>query len=403
MKINIKRGADTIGGNAIELTADNGDRIILDIGMPLDAPDPTPDLMPDIRGITNKTDDLMGVLISHAHADHYGLGRYIDEKIPVYIGAAARRIMDAATDWGLPGTFKFKNTVELKKNTPVQIGAFRVTPYRVDHAAYESFAFLIEADGKRIFYSGDFRMHGRKRNYTQRLIKNPPKNIDVLLMEGSSLDRLNPDQYFETEADLENRFVKIFRDAPGLCLVHQSSQNIDRIVSVFRACLRTGRTLVLQPYTGRILQVLENPRIPNFSWRGIMKHKPVPKTKHEISFATMAQNPKKYVYIPGGKWIDEMTKQNMLNSDTTYIYSMWAGYRETTAKPTIDAMTNAGVTMDNVHTSGHADIPTLRAFVQALNPSRLVPIHTFNPDKFTELFGKYATTDVHPNNTEWTV
>lgn len=403
MQINIKRGADTIGGNAIEVTANNGDRIILDLGMPLDAPDVTPELVPDIRGIMDKTDDLRGILISHAHADHYGLGKFIDEKIPVYIGGAAQRIIAAAADWGLPNTFKFKNTVEIHADTPFHIGAFHITPYPVDHAAFESFAFLIQADGQSLFYTGDFRMHGRTKWRTAKLIKNPPKDVDVLLMEGSSLDRLNPDQHFETERDLEDRFVTQFRTAPGLCLVHQSSQNIDRLVSVYRACKRSGRTLVLQPYTGRILQVLQHKSIPNFSWQGVKKLCHNPTRHYEISTADMAANPKKYVYIPGGRWIEELTSHNLMNGDTTYIYSMWGGYRETTAKPIIDAVTAAGLIMDSIHTSGHADIPTLRALVASMRPKRLVPIHTFSPDKFAELFGEYAKTEIHPNNTQWSV
>ena len=47
---------------------------------------------------------------------------------------------------------------------------FKVTAYNVDHSAYDSLAFVIEAEGKRLLYSGDLRMHGRKPGMAKRLI-----------------------------------------------------------------------------------------------------------------------------------------------------------------------------------------------------------------------------------------
>lgn len=58
MKASIKRGANQIGGSAVELTANSGERLIIDLGLPLDAEENTADLLPDIKGLKNKTDDL---------------------------------------------------------------------------------------------------------------------------------------------------------------------------------------------------------------------------------------------------------------------------------------------------------------------------------------------------------
>ncbi len=72
---------------------------------------------------------------------------------------------------------------DLADRQPVTIGPFRITPYVVDHSAYDAYALLIEADGRRLFYSGDFRMHGRKSRTMERLLAKPPEAIDALLME----------------------------------------------------------------------------------------------------------------------------------------------------------------------------------------------------------------------------
>lgn len=407
VKINIRRGAKEIGGSAVEIIAPSGERIVLDIGMPLDAPENRPDLLPDIRGLRKKTDDLLGIFISHAHMDHYGLGKWIDPEIPVYIGAAANRIIKAQDEYlkkaGIEISFAFANPVEIKKSTQYTVGPFTVTPYPVDHAAYESFAFLIEVGGKRIFYSGDFRKHGRTSYKTQDIIKNPPKNIDVLLMEGSSLQRLNPDQRFKSEAELETEFVSIFKDTPGLAMVHQSSQNIDRLVTVFRAAKKSGRTLVMVSYTGFILMSIGNDSLPNFTWSDVKKLTYKATRHHEITPTDIAAQPNKYVYLIGSGMLPELETAGLLTPDDAYIYSMWEGYREDFAKPVIKKMQDKNVSMYQIHTSGHADIPTLREFVSAIKPTRLVPIHTFYPEQFKELFSEYTTVELHPDNQEFEV
>ena len=74
MKACIRRGANQIGGSAVEIIADNQQRLIIDIGLPLDAEENTQDLLPQIDGLKHKTPDLLGILISHPHQDHYSLG-----------------------------------------------------------------------------------------------------------------------------------------------------------------------------------------------------------------------------------------------------------------------------------------------------------------------------------------
>lgn len=83
-----------------------------------------------------------------------------------------------------------------------------------------------------------------------------------MLMEGSSFGRLDPTHVFPEESLVEQRFVDRFRDADGLALVAASAQNIDRIVSLYRACKRTGRTLIIDLYSAEILRATGNPKIP---------------------------------------------------------------------------------------------------------------------------------------------
>jgi ribonuclease J len=46
----------------------------------------------------------------------------------------------------------------------------------------------------------------------------------------------------------------------------------------------------------------------------------------------------------------------------------------------------AGVPLVHVHTSGHASVPDLQRFADAMAPRRLVPVHSEAGDRFSELF-----------------
>jgi ribonuclease J len=128
-----------------------------------------------------------------------------------------------------------------------------VTPFLIDHSAFDAYMVLVEVNGKRIFYSGDFRTHGRKSVLTKRLMAAPPRNIDVLLMEGTNL---GSDKSCATEDDLERDFVNPFRTTAGRVFVAWSGQNIDRTVTLYRACRKARRTLVIDLYTAEVLEAV---------------------------------------------------------------------------------------------------------------------------------------------------
>jgi ribonuclease J len=71
----------------------------------------------------------------------------------------------------------------------------------------------------------------------------------------------------------------------------------------------------------------------------------------------------------------------------TLIYSQWSGYKkEEKTKNFIDSLAAQGVTVKDIHTSGHADLAGLKQMVKTLQPKNLVPIHTFEGDEYEKLF-----------------
>lgn len=80
MKYSIHGGKDEIGGNCIELEA-GSKRLILDMGIPLMAENHAQIPLPPIVGLDKPSDDLLGVIVTHPHLDHYGLLHRIGEHI----------------------------------------------------------------------------------------------------------------------------------------------------------------------------------------------------------------------------------------------------------------------------------------------------------------------------------
>lgn len=113
-----------------------------------------------------------------------------------------------------------------------------------------------------LFYSGDFRGHGRKRKLFEAMVANPPGDIDVLLMEGTTIGRTGTDEGFATEDDLECAFAQAFRETKGLHFVWTASQNIDRLVMIFRTAKQTGRVLLIDLYTAVVLEATGRDSIP---------------------------------------------------------------------------------------------------------------------------------------------
>ena len=257
MKIIIHRGSHQVGGTCVELSYRDS-TILLDVGLPLDYDfndDPKSHLpQPLFDKLRTDKKNVDAVILSHAHLDHYGLAGILPEGIPVYCGSATAELINMSAQIN-PDKIQPLKLQTFKAWETTQIGSFSVIPYLMDHSAFDAYGFLISAGGKNLFYTGDFRGHGRKAKLLDRLIQNPPR-VDALLMEGTLVGN-RIDEPTITELDLEEEFVRVIEETLGIVLVTTSSQNIDRIVTIFRAAKRTNRRLIIDFYTAEILERLK--------------------------------------------------------------------------------------------------------------------------------------------------
>jgi ribonuclease J len=399
MKVCIHRGTKEIGGSCVEIETD-GKRILVDIGLPLDPQLSDIDL-PPISGLAKCDPSLLGVLISHLHLDHYGLANKITEDIPFLISKGALNILKAISVL-FTNQYEFRNTIILKHKKPINLGPFKITPYLMDHSAYDAFAFLIEADGKKIFYTGDFRGHGRKQKLLDDLIHNSPNDVNILFMEGSTLGRSGIDNIYPSEDDLEKQFIDHFNGAEGISFVWTSAQNIDRLVTIYKACRQTGKTMVLDLYTANILRSLNNLRIPQPGWKQLKVFVPKfqrikIKEKELFDFVREFSGCRIYleeiermgpelVVLFRPSMAKEFDKFSSLEK-SILIYSLWFGYLHDEHYAWFKYwIKKNNISMYYCHTSGHAHISDLQRLAESIAPETIVPIHSFEPQMYPKLF-----------------
>ena len=215
MEIVIHRGAKQVGGICIEISS-KASRILLDFGLPLsfEFGDDIESFLPQLLfdELTHGTIKVDAVFLSHAHLDHYGLTGFLPSQIPIYLSNATKIIMGFSEEF-TPNKIGVINTAEFRSYSPVQIGEITVTPFLMDHSAFDAHGFLVESGGKSIFYTSDFRGHGLNKALTSDLAAKLPA-IDVLLMEGTIIGE-RESEFFQTEEEIETKFMEICREFSG--------------------------------------------------------------------------------------------------------------------------------------------------------------------------------------------
>lgn len=404
--------ANSIGGNCVEI-ATATTRIIVDIGVPLGGPDidlrnkvESKKYLPPVAGLYQWDGDSAppdALMISHAHIDHYGFYNFVRKDVPLYLGKATLELIKISALFQNMKMGSIDHPMFIESGKPFEVGDMKVTPWLMDHSGFDAYAFFIEAEGKRILYSGDFRGHGRKQVAFQAFMNKAPEKVDVMILEGTTIGR--PESITKTEGDIEGEIEELLKSTPGLVLAWFSLQNADRFVSFYRAAKKAGRTVVTDPYGANVLQLLSrmtpkipapptDPRIKVFFDKKIcsfLKRKGLEKlfykfSKAKVLRATLTQNPAQYLFFIRPS-IQRSLEVSDFFKDSVLIYSLWEGYKnKPKTVPFIDFIEKQGIIIKDVHTSGHADIETLKKVVERFKPETLIPIHTTSPGSYKELF-----------------
>ena len=383
MTIIIHRGADQIGGSIIEISTDSTS-ILLDAGCELDAPATAE----PHEAITSRKYD--AAFFSHNHLDHYGYARQLQNCTPLYLGADAYNILQAATRYKVAPLNFSCNT--FRSGEKITVGDLTVTPFLVDHSAFDAHMLHVSDGNETTLYTGDFRSTGRK-SFDAFLRRLP--QVDTLICEGTTLGRGGA--RLDSEAELEKKAAEIMRTNSPVFIL-QASTNIDRLVTMYRAAKRTERLFLQELYMAEIAtaagSTIPNPR--DFSDVRVFVHRPYDaghfRYKMLLEYGQKKIGKNRIVTerfamcirSSMGNYLKSLSRE-MSFEGGALIYSMWSGYRRQPGTAEfLRICEELGLEIIDLHTSGHADSDAIAALIERVKPREIIPIHTENAAWFYE-------------------
>ena len=406
----IHRGTHQIGGCVTEITTKNN-RVFIDFGDNL--PGNTSPSLP-IEGLTIGNGIKSALFFTHYHGDHIGRLADVLPDVPVYMGKTAKIIYSnfiKRTDKNKLPLIKRIQTFE--PGEPINIGDIAVIPLMIDHSAFDAYMFIIQADGKRILHTGDFRFHGVRSGRMLFMLKSYAKNIDYIVCEGTTLSRNGEPPMSEHElrkkaAEMMNAAKYIF----VLC----SSTNIDRIGAFYHANPK-GRLFVCDAYQKKQLETVRQEHADKsdyYDFKNIFTYAPnIDDLMDEKGFCMIVRQGEFFHRVMEkfkNKCVLGLVSEHRFGGRTVcvynnylVIYSMWTGYLDERAKNQRLVDFLAPYQIDDfelankllapnefnfriLHTSGHASPEAIKKLYEIINPTcGLIPIHTDAPEMFEGL------------------
>ena len=374
MNIIIHRGTHQIGGSAIEISTAST-RIILDFGNELSLDEKYTPINLDIEGVTKGLPDCNGIVISHYHMDHLGQLTSALPEIPLYMGELSKEVAMISAEYQDKNLYlRLLGANTFRGGEAFTIGDIRIRPLVIDHSAADSYMFVIEAEGKHVLYTGDFRMHGLRHHILDQLVNTYIGEVDVLITEGTSLSR-DADKYISEAAVLDD--ISSYIQDGKYVFVMCSSTNIDRIMGIWQN-MPTDKVLICDAYQKRILDtVINNVYYKSSLYRRhdsplVLNKGSYPKYYMDHGFVSLVRGTENFI-----SQIKEFPKD-----DVRIIYSMWTGYiEENLALKTLLETYPTYI----CHASGHVSKDDLIKFIELVNPDAIIPVHTDNPERLEEL------------------
>lgn len=373
MKITIHRGTHQIGGCVTEISSGN-DKVFIDFGA--DLPGTVCDTPKPVAGLTYPDGSNSALFFTHYHGDHIGRLGEVRDEMPVLMGETAKAIYQNYVERTQPELlFKASQVSTFGPLETIYVGGITVTPLMVDHSAFDSYMFVIEADGRRVLHTGDFRLHGFRGGRTLDMLRRYATDIDCIICETTNLFR--SDTPVMTERELQMHAQKIMEDNKYV-FVLCSSTNIDRIGAFYHAG-PAGRLFICDEYQKSQLEIVSGRHSRHSSFYDF---------SHVYSYApnldSLMERKGFCMIIRQGNMFTKLLER--YKGRSRVIYSMRSGYLkgDTRNKQLADFLHDYDLTF--LHTSGHASAQDIAALYHAVNPKTgIIPIHGEAPEQMTKL------------------
>ena len=413
MDIKVHRGLEQIGGCITEISTATS-RVFIDFGqnLPGNGKETTPEqdrlIVKNIFAANTKTHE--AVFYTHGHEDHVGLFEYIPHYVPQYMSDGTKQLLlikygilkeglelsleqlkndetcnKEQYDEAIIQKARTENKINIiakmnswgrtpprKMPSSITIGDITITPFFNCHSIYDSHMFLIEADGKRIWHTGDYRAHGYMGKGLFPALKKYATNIDTLITEGTMLNR-NDECIHECKvSEKMSNVMKAFK----YVFVLASATDIERLASIKNAAFEANKSLfVCSKFLAATMKFFSE-RESEVS-HGLFKFSP-----RMLRFNGLERIKRKgFVLIAGTSQtsrIEEILRVFPIE-ETILIYSSWEGYytipEQIAVNPDYKKIRELFRNVVDIHTSGHADKTTIKEIINIIKPQNTIFIH----------------------------
>ncbi len=358
------------------------------------------------------------VLFTHYHGDHIGRFKEIPHSVSIYMGRVTRQVMTTIAKY-TKDTEAFQilqddtRVHEIRAAESFAVKDIRITPYMVDHSAYDACMYLLETPDKTILHTGDFRGHGHRGRKLVTMIdtyicRRGKRKVDVLLTEGTMLSRLTEKVY--SEADMMRDCIRLFEKHRYVFLIC-SSTNADTLATFYQAARRNGIKMFANPYVCEQIdhfreaaaghwerrnrdQKTAGNYLGTYNFKYVYPYAPekvIPaygSSKKDVTQEEIMRSEGFCIVIkadePYKKWMERFR-----DLDPIVVYSMWEGYLNPEHKAynaKYKAFLDSCDHVRYMHTSGHATAELIAEVINTVNPTESIyPIHTENAKELEHL------------------
>jgi ribonuclease J len=338
-------------------------------------------IMPDISFLEKERKNLMGLVLTHAHEDHFGaiIDLWPKLKCPIYATQFSAALFEAklAAERNAP---KIPVTV-VPSGGRVDIGPFNVEFIPVAHSIPESHALAIHTEVGTVLHTGDWKIDptpiiGRPTD-EKRLRELGDAGVMALIGDSTNAVR---DGRSPSEAEVAATITKLVKAAKGRVAVTTFASNVARIKAVADAAKAADREVVVVGRAmERVSQVARETGfldgVQNFRSIDVYGHLPQDKV---LALCTGSQGEARAALARIAN--DDHPEITLNRGDSVIFSSRTIPGNEKAVGAIINNLILQGVEVITdrdhlVHVSGHPRRDELRDMISWVKPQLLIPVH----------------------------
>ncbi|WP_379546658.1 ribonuclease J [Qipengyuania sp. DSG2-2] len=376
-------GSGEIGMN-VNLYGCDGKWLMVDLGMSFGANEypGTELLFADIDFIEERSKDLLGIVLTHAHEDHIGAIPYFaaDLGVPLYATPfTAELIRRKLQEANLLDEVEVRIIEE--DHGHIEIGPFEVTYIPLAHSIAEGNALVIDTPYGRVFHTGDWKLD------EDPIIGEPTTEEElreigdegVLAVVCDSTNVFNPEPSGSEGAVYAGLMEEVKKWEGRRVMVTTFASNVARLQTLGEVAKATGRELAVAGRSlDRMIEVAQdNGYLADFpkmvDWDTAMG---LPRGKVMI-MATGGQGEPRAAL---SRVAEDNHPLKLTSGDVVLFSSRQIPGNELSIGKVQNKLAERGIVMvtdrqSMIHVSGHPGRPELEALYEWLQPEILVPVH----------------------------